>query len=178
MQTRCPLACHPGATLTALPAHARAQHTHATQGFQRLFSYIQGANADGVAIPMTAPVTVAVTPGPGPTCGTDFTVSFFVPPGAAPPAPTSPALFVRAERSADVYVATFGGWADEKEVIKHAAALAATLAAAGVHVAAAGGFTTAGYDSPFRLLERHNEIWFAATAPPDALPQGSYVGAH
>jgi hypothetical protein len=125
----------------------------------------------GVTIPMTAPVTVAVTPGPGPNCGSDFTVSFFVPPSgaASPPAPTSPALFVRSAPSVDVYVSTFGGWADEKEVIAHASTLAAALTAAGVSVPPASPFTTAGYDSPFRLLERHNEIWIAARAPPDAV---------
>lgn len=138
------------------------------QGFNQLFAYISGANSDSTSIAMTAPVTVQVVPGPGPTCGSNFSVSFFCasPP---PPAPTSAQLFVRTVPAQDVYVSVYGGWADEKRVIQHARELADALASAGVDtVSLADGFTTAGYDSPFRVVDRHNEIWFVAPAPPDS----------
>ncbi len=119
---------------------------------------------------MTAPVTVDVAPGQGPTCGSNFTVSFFVSNDmdAAPPAPSSPDVFLRAAGAADVYVRAFGGWAQQARVVKQAAALQSELRAAGVAVPVQGGFTTAGYDSPFRVADRHNEIWVAAPPPPDA----------
>lgn len=46
---------------------------------QRLFAYISGGNVEGKKIDMTAPVRARVVPGPGPTCESYFTVSFFVP---------------------------------------------------------------------------------------------------
>ncbi len=139
------------------------------QGFNRLFAYISGANAGNVKVPMTAPVTVDVAPGPGPSCGSNFTVAFFVPPppAAPPPAPSSAAVFLQSVPARDVYVASYGGFTDEKSVVRHAAELVNALAKAGVAVPAQGGFTTASYDSPFRLLDRHNEIWVAAPAQPD-----------
>ena len=118
---------------------------------------------------MTAPVAVDVAPGAGPTCGSNFTISFFVPPDGAPaPAPTSAEVFFWHLPVRDVYVASFGGWANQQKVIAKAAALSQALAEAGVAVDAQDeGFTVAQYDSPFRLADRHNEIWLLAPAPPD-----------
>ena len=156
-----------GCPTRADPANARSLPL---QGFNRLFAYIGGANAAGAKIPMTAPVAVDVAPGAGPTCGSNFTVSFFVPPsGGAAPAPTSPQVFFTPLSVRDVYVAAFGGWADQAKVVKKAAALSQALADAGVAVdAQQEGFTVAQYDSPFRLADRHNEVWLLAPAPPDA----------
>ena len=118
---------------------------------------------------MTAPVAVDIAPGQGPTCGANFTVSFYVPQGPAPPAPTSPQVFIMPLPVRDVYVASFGGWADQGKVLKKAAALSLALAADGVDAdSQQDGFTVAQYDSPFRLADRHNEIWLLAPAPPDA----------
>jgi hypothetical protein len=119
---------------------------------------------------MTAPVAVDIAPGVGPTCGDNFTISFFVPQGdSAAPAPTSPQVFLAQLPVRDVYVAAFGGWADQGKVIKKAAALTQALAADGVEAdARQEGFTVAQYDSPFRLADRHNEVWLLAPTPPDA----------
>ena len=119
---------------------------------------------------MTAPVAVDVAPGAGPTCGSNFSVSFFVPQSATPaPAPTSAEVFFTHLPVRDVYVASCGGWANQQKVIAKAAALSQALTEAGVSVDAQDeGFTVAQYDSPFRLADRHNEIWLLAPAPPDS----------
>ena len=159
----------PLAAPRACPRVRDALTLQRAQGFNRLFAYIGGANAAGAKVPMTAPVAVDVAPGAGPTCGSNFTVSFFVPQGAAPaPAPTSAEVFFTQLPVRDVYVASFGGWANQQKVIAKAAALSQALAEAGVSVDAQDeGFTVAQYDSPFRLADRHNEIWLLAPAPPD-----------
>ncbi len=48
-------------------------------GFNRLFNYISGANAQHQKVPMTAPVEASVVPGQGPFCDSTYEVSFFVP---------------------------------------------------------------------------------------------------
>ena len=60
-------------TCTHLHTHAHAHtrmHTHSEdfqqaerEGFMRLFSYISGANEEGIKVPMTAPVLNRITPG-------------------------------------------------------------------------------------------------------------------
>ena len=131
-------------------------------GFMRLFSYIGGANEDATKIEMTTPVLVDVVPGPGPTCGTNFTVAFFAgAEGVAVPAPTSPDLFVRHTPERTVYVASYGGWASESTVLAKASELSSALAADGRDFQD-GVVLTASYDSPFRLLGRHNEVWLIA----------------
>merc|ERR1719487_1547184 len=70
-------------------------------GFNRLFDYISGQNAENKHIEMTAPVTIQVLPiESGPWCKANFIVSFYVPPeyqapNAPPPAPSSDDVFIQ-----------------------------------------------------------------------------------
>jgi len=48
-------------------------------GLQKLFDYIEGANEEGIKIPMTSPVKVDMEPSCGPFCVQNFTVSFYLP---------------------------------------------------------------------------------------------------
>ena len=47
--------------------------------FNKLFNYIDGQNAEGVKIDMTAPVIYFIIPGAGPNCESNFTMSFYIP---------------------------------------------------------------------------------------------------
>ena len=145
------------ATVVTGPAYDKAVNT----GFMALFGYIGGANEASEKIEMTTPVLVDVSPGPGPTCGSNFTVAFYATEGAVPPSPTNPALFVRHVPERLVYVTSYGGWASESTVLAKASELASALAADGKEFQD-GIFLTASYDSPFRLLGRHNEVWLLA----------------
>ena len=146
------------ATVITGPSYDKAVNT----GFMRLFNYIGGENADRAKIAMTAPVLVDVTPGPGPTCGSNFTVAFYAGrEGVTPPAPQTPELFVQRQPGRKVYVASYGGWASEKTVLAKATELTNALVADKQSFQPAG-FLTAGYDSPFRILGRHNEVWINA----------------
>ena len=134
-------------------------------GFDRLFDYISGANEAQKSIEMTAPVLVKVEPGAGPNCNTTFTVSFFVPfeyqpPNSPPPAPTSQDVFTQTIDAQKVAVKSFGGMSKGDVVIAEAAALENEVSKAADLTEADGeSWWFAGYDPPFRLSNRHNEVW-------------------
>ncbi|KAK9841012.1 hypothetical protein WJX81_005306 [Elliptochloris bilobata] len=131
------------------------------QGFKRLFDYISGENEGSVKINMTAPVATKVEHGDGPFCKSNFTVSFFVPfeDQEDTPKPTNPAVFLHDTPSATFFVSQYGGFGqDDITISLKANALADKLTTAGENFVE-GLFFTAGYDPPFRLTGRHNEIW-------------------
>jgi hypothetical protein len=138
-------------------------------GFWRLFKYISGNNEPQQKVEMTAPVTVRVIPSQGPFCEDNFTISFFIPFAvqANPPKPSDAAVFIEHRPALDVYVKSFGGWAVGQKYLQAAADVTQTLTDAGVAIDT-DHFYTAGYDSPFRLRNRHNEVWIMAAAAPSA----------
>ena len=146
---------------------------------QKLFDYISGANEDGKKVPMTCPVRSYITAGDGPFCATKFTVSFFVPfdysachscdwidvtdmfTQEKTPKPSTENVFIEETPEMTVYVASFGGYMNERDVIRRAATLVETLKNKGISIVTEHYYAS-GYDSPFRLWGRHNEIWIMA----------------
>ncbi|XP_064927420.1 heme-binding protein 2-like [Columba livia] len=142
------------------------------QGFWKLFHYIQGKNEKEMKIDMTVPVTCLIKSG----CA-DFKISFFMPfeHQDSPPQPTNSDVFIKGRKAAAVFVHKHGHellnkttfhfyqvlwwiclpekYADEAEV------LARTLRNRGQPFHE-DFFYTAGYDSPFKLFNRHNEVWY------------------
>lgn len=135
-------------------------------GFWRLFKYISGNNEPQQKVEMTAPVTVRVIPSQGPFCEDNFTISFFVPFEfqSSPPQPSDEAVYIEDRPALEVFVSSFGGWATGSSYLSQAADLTEMLEDAG-HDIITDHFYTAGYDSPFRLLNRHNEVWIVAGKP-------------
>ncbi|KAM9798123.1 heme-binding protein 2 [Neosynchiropus ocellatus] len=129
-------------------------------GFRKLFSYIQGSNQNKTKVDMTAPVTCRVDPGAGPACESNFTVSFYVPEEfqADPPAPTDSSVFIESRKEFTAYVRTFGGFAKEEMKKKELLNLLESLRRDGVPFVEQP-YYTAGYDSPFKLANRRNEVW-------------------
>ena len=136
-------------------------------GFSRLFNYISGANAGGSKIEMTAPVAVKVFPGSGPNCVSTFKVSFFIPfayqsPAAGPPAPTSADVFLETIPAMEVAVSEYSGFTNEAATVPKAAELAAQVQnSSSLALADDESWWFAGYDPPFRLTNRHNEVWIS-----------------
>jgi len=60
-----------------------------------------------------------------------------------------------------VYVKQFGGFAKKAVWLENALALGDSLTKDGKKFQK-DHFFSAGYDSPFKLFNRHNEIWFLA----------------
>jgi hypothetical protein len=139
----------------------------ATGGFMKLFSYISGANAVSTKIDMTVPVLTKVEPGQGPTCNSTFTVSFYNPckyqGSTAAPKPSDPLSFINNMPAMDVYVTSFGGFANSQEYKQKAAELMQKLKAAKEPFNDKYWFT-AGYDSPYTVTNRHNEVWVPAVS--------------
>lgn len=64
-----------------------------------------------------------------------------------------------------VYVSSFGGFAPESSVMSHANDLFEKLQSMGIEVNGQS-YYYCGYDSPFVLFNRHNEIWYVAKEAP------------
>lgn len=71
----------------------------------------------------------------------------------APPKPTDETVYIEARPALDVYVSSFGGWAVGSTWLSQAADLTQLLEDGGYAINT-DHFYTAGYDSPFRLLNR------------------------
>eukprot|EP00890_Picochlorum_soloecismus_P006538 jgi/Picsp_1/709/NSC_00703-R1_heme-binding protein 2-like len=131
-------------------------------GFRRLFGYITGDNEDGIEINMTSPVRVTTMPSSGPFCKQNFTVSFFVPTEfheAGAPIPTDPNVYIDPSDEMTVYVGSAGGFkVDDFSISRMLDALVQDLDQEGVRYQSEP-ITFAGYDPPFRLRNRHNEVW-------------------
>ena len=132
-------------------------------GFDRLFKYISGENSAKEKIPMASPVATKIVPGQGPACASNFTVLFFTPFAYQDntPTPTDPRLAIVDLPAITAYVSSFSGWENDKELEEHAAELANNLIQDNVDYVKDYYFT-AGYDPPYRIIGRHNEVWFLA----------------
>jgi len=133
------------------------------KNFMKLFRYISGNNVEKKKIEMTAPVLVHVPVTQGPFCAPDFTMHFFVPYEfqSNPPQPVNDTDQVKIMELPEmtVFVTSFGGWMTTESIQEHATALGVALKKDGVNFDDTQLFT-AGYDSPFTLFGRHNEIMF------------------
>lgn len=134
-------------------------------GFQRLYQYIDGANKDALKIPMTAPVRNLIGASAGPFCKNNFTTSFYVPKAyqkKGAPKPNNPDVYIEDTPAFTAYVAQKGGYVmDDWSIQRMVKGLTEALEAQGVEFESES-FYLAGYDPPFRLTGRHNEVWLVA----------------
>ena len=127
-----------------------------------MFAYISGANVPKVKIEMTAPVAVEIKAGPGPFCASNFTVNFFVPykyQEVGAPEPTGEVYISTIPKHCQ-YVASYPGFSSTTLIQENVEKLVNALAKAGLGDSyQTNSYYFAGYDSPFELFHRHNEIW-------------------
>lgn len=77
------------------------------------------------------------------------------------PSPTNRAAYIKSLPALQVWVLSFGGTSNEAMDKAKATELMTKLRAAGQKFDASSWWT-AGYNSPFDLIDRHNEVWVRA----------------
>jgi hypothetical protein len=132
-------------------------------GFQAIFQYISGANSASEKIEMTAPVRVEVLAPQGPYCKANVTTSFFLPwsfqNSSNIPKANNTEVFTEDIKEIKVAVLVFPGRPKtDDDITDQVAKLGALLDTAQVAYNK-DVFVYAGYDSPFRVFDRHNEVW-------------------
>lgn len=137
----------------------------ARTGFRRLFKYITGQNSAGIKIPMTCPVAVKIQPSQGPACESTFTTHFYIPlkHQESTPEPTNKEVNLVEYPEFTAYVLSYSGFNNDEKLLSRAAELGELLEHDGVSNFVKDHYYYAGYDPPYRLFNRHNEIWFIST---------------
>ena len=109
---------------------------------------------------MTAPVTMRITPGEGPNCESNFTMSFYIPSDlqANPPLPSDPTVYVKERQEFAVVARKFGGFPTDLIYSAEAATLYQLAVEEGLDVNATP-LWTAGYSGPSVIINRRNEVW-------------------
>jgi SOUL heme-binding protein len=79
----------------------------------------------------------------------------------SPPKPSAGDVYIEESETITAYVASYGGWQTQDKITQHAAQLFEELGKKGVSVRH-DVYYAASYDSPFRLMNRHNEVRRAA----------------
>jgi hypothetical protein len=133
-----------------------------SDGFQKNFEYITGANSAKQSIPMTHPVLARSNT----SDATKWHVSFFVPSAfsksaADIPTPTDSDVVIQQAPLMKIAYSEFPGFATEDDFVKCEAGLRTALAADGVKLMEGTDWSRSWsqYDSPFTLFDRHNECW-------------------
>ncbi|XP_068607183.1 heme-binding protein 2 [Brachionichthys hirsutus] len=138
----------------------------AAMAFRRLFQYITGANERGVQMEMTAPVLVKIPEETRMWEPAVYSLNFLLPAAyqEKPPPPTNDKLYFTELPDMDVYVRGYGGWMLSVTSRLHAHLLTRELER--LRAAYNRSFHYGvGYDSPLKLLNRHNEVWYIAEGP-------------
>ncbi|XP_061889510.1 uncharacterized protein LOC133639864 [Entelurus aequoreus] len=139
----------------------------AAMAFRRLFQYITGANEAGVQMDMTAPVLVKIPEETKMWEPAIYTLNFPLPAAYQdkPPAPTNDKLYFTEMPEMDVYVRSYGGWMLSVTSRLHAHLLTKELERVRASYNHSYHYGV-GYDSPLKLLNRHNEVWYVAEGAP------------
>ncbi|XP_059189305.1 uncharacterized protein soul5l isoform X2 [Centropristis striata] len=135
----------------------------AAMAFRRLFQYITGANEGGVQMEMTAPVLVKIPEETKMWEPAIYTLNFPLPAAyqEKPPTPTNDKLYFTEMPEMDVYVRSYGGWMLSVTSRLHAHLLTKELERVRASYNHSYHYGV-GYDSPLKLLNRHNEVWYVA----------------
>ncbi|XP_077093060.1 heme-binding protein soul2 [Siphateles boraxobius] len=128
-------------------------------GFWKLYYFNQGQNNESKEIAMTRPVLVSVKEADG-TGERQVSISVFQSDSDIPE-PIDTTIRKTVVPGGTVYVRSFSGLASDQDALENVQQLKEDLRAAGKEFIE-NRFDAAGYDAPWDLINRHNEVWVHA----------------
>lgn len=143
---------YPAATMATITSSAKTYKDLGNSGFRKLANYIFGGNEEKKQISMTSPVYMDIN-------DSVSTMSFVMPANYnVENLPNPNSSEVKLSTTTEEYVAaiTFGGFASDNAIKAQTEKLEAALKASGVSYY--GHFRFLGYNPPFQLFNRKNEI--------------------
>ncbi|KAI4875016.1 hypothetical protein NFI96_013605, partial [Prochilodus magdalenae] len=137
------------------------------KAFRKLFKYITGENEAGAKIDMTAPVTVKVKEQGGMLERSAYILSFLLPSEyqSTAPKPTDSTVYLTEMPDMNVYVRSYGGWMVSLSSKYNAYRLKESLNNAQASYSKDYRYDV-GYNSPMKLMNRHNEVWYVVEGEP------------
>lgn len=136
---------------TSVKLSTNAYKDASSKGFSILAGYIFGGNNRNEKIAMTSPVAMSLQD--------SMTMMFMVPKKfnrETLPQPNQSQIEFKEEPAKIVAAITFSGWANDENIGKYKAQLIAALAAKGISYT--NKFYFLGYNPPYEVLNRKNEI--------------------
>jgi hypothetical protein len=149
---------YPAATLAMISSTAKSYRDLGNSGFSKLAKFIFGGNNEKKQIAMTSPVHMDIS-------DTGSTMAFVLPSTynkSNLPKPNDTAISIITSVPEYVAVIQFGGFASTESINKHRALLERSLQEKGISYH--GNFRFLGYNPPFQLLGRRNEVIVALNA--------------
>lgn len=132
-------------------------HKDVDAGIKKLLQYMNGSNAAGMHLDITAPVVIM-----NGRESDQATMSIFLPAKLKnPPMPLNSTNYLQRHPKASLYVRSFSGMAKQDDYAENIKALAAELSAQNLDFDTS--FVACNiYDPPSKLNDRYNEVWFRA----------------
>ncbi len=143
---------YPSTTMASVTMNAKSYKELSSPGFRKLANYIFGGNNLNTSISMTTPVHMNIT-------DTASSMSFVMPAkynAKNLPQPNDSSVTILTTVEEYVAVTSFSGYADDESIKLHAKELENALKVSEIEYY--GNFRFLGYNAPYQVLGRKNEI--------------------
>jgi hypothetical protein len=151
---------YPAATMAMISSTSKSYRDLGSSGFGKLAKYIFGGNSEKKQIAMTSPVHMDIN-------DTKSTMAFVLPSAYNQtnlPKPNDSSISIITSEPEYVAVIQFGGFASNESIDKHRAMLENELKNKGLSYY--GDFRYLGYNPPYQLFGRRNEVIVALNWSP------------
>jgi hypothetical protein len=143
---------YPSVNIATIHSSAKTFKDLGSGGFRKLAGYIFGGNEANQQISMTSPVHMVIS-------DTESTMSFVMPSAYKEkglPKPNNGEVILSTTKDEYVAAIRFGGFGSDKKIEDHSTILREALKAQ--HINYNGNFTYLGYNPPYQLFGRRNEV--------------------